>query len=237
MTITITNAVLKALQARAEAAQEHYEAQERALRRADGQPVYGEAETRDRLGALRAERTAAMRQIQEEAGAVRAAARAEIERVENADPLAALSAEELAVANARRPFALDAADGLDRGDLLARLRSVLAGGDRGEIGAYLAAGSHARGRFLERRRDAAERNAGTPAARASVTTYTPFDGVLGEMRAALVGAGEVEGIEAAREREQEAMGVELLAGNLKDGARTSAAAWANRSVGTPGRVA
>ena len=237
MTIVIVNAVLKDLQARAEAAQERYEAQERMLYRADGQPIYGEAEMRDRLGALRAERTAAMRQIQQEAVAVREAARAEAERIENADPLAALTAEELATANARRPFALDAAEGLDRGDLIARLRSVLAGGDRGEIGAYLAAGSRARGRIIERRRDRAGRAGGTPAARASVRDYTPLDGVLSEMRAALVGDGEAAGLEAARTREREAMSVELMAGNLTVGAMSSAEAWAARTVNPRSGVA
>jgi hypothetical protein len=209
----INDARLKVLQARAEAAQSRFETQERTLYRADGERVYGAAEHEERLRTLRAERTAELREVQEEARQVGEDARAEIERVENADPLASLSAQELTVANARRDFALDAADSLGAEDLEKRLRSVLAGGDRGEIGAYFAAGSRARGRIIERRRDRAEENARTPAARASVNTFTALDGVLSEMRQVLVGDETAE-IEAARALQQEAVSVELQAATL-----------------------
>lgn len=227
----IKDAKMKALQARAEAAQSRYEAGERALYRADGERVYGEAEHEERMRALQTERAESCREVQREASQVGLAARTEIENAENADPSATLTDAELARANARRPLAIDAAEGLEVGDLQKRLRSVLAGGDRAEIAAYLAAGERRRRQIIEHRRDAAEGNAATPAARASVSTLTPLEETLGEMREVLGGGGRPATIEAARTRQQEAMTVELLAGNLQVGVRSAAQAHARRNYG------
>lgn len=220
----IKDSKLKALQARAERAQSHFETHERMLYRNDGQPVYGEAEMNERLRALRSERTAELRQVQEEVREIGEAAAAEISNVESRDPAELLTAEEIATAGARRLFAQDAAASLDTEALVARLRSVLAGGDKGAIFAHLSAGEGRRGQIIERRRDRAEQAGGTPAARASVSTFTPLDEVLSEMREVLDGGRSQGVIEAARSRQQEAVSVEMLAANLTVGARSASEA-------------
>lgn len=231
----IKDAKMKALQARAEAAQSRYEEDERALYRADGERVYGEAEHEERMNALRAERARSCREVQEEASQIGLAARTEIENAENADPSATLTDAELARANARRPLAIDAAEGLDVGDLKKRLLSVLAAGDRAEIAAYLAAGERRRRQIIEHRSDADAEGAGTPAARAAVSKFTFLDETLEKMREVLSGGGRSATIEAARARQQEAMTVELLAGNLQVGARSAARAHALRNYGPGSR--
>lgn len=227
----IKDGKLKALQAKAEAAQSAFEATEQQLYRGDGARVYGDAEHEERLRTLRSERTAELRGIQEEASQIGEAARAEITNVENRDPAELATSDELAAATARRPFAQDASASLDVKGLIARLRSVLATGDRGAVLAWLAAGEGRRGQIIERRRDEAEDSAGTPAARASVSKFTPLDEILQEMRGVLDGGKSVSAIEAARSRESEAVAVELLAGNLTVGARRSSEAHGLRNYG------
>jgi hypothetical protein len=121
------------LRALIEKAVEDFERARAALHRSDGQPLYGEAETRDRLRELESERNRALTEAERGAREVREEAGREIEWVENADPLASLTPEELAAANARRALALDSAEAMDAEDLEKRLRSVLAGGNRAEI--------------------------------------------------------------------------------------------------------
>jgi hypothetical protein len=77
-----------------------------------------------------------LRRISEDHGRGEAA-RSEILTIENADPLASLTADGLERANRRRAFALDSCEVLGIEELEKKLRSVLTGGDKGEIAAYL----------------------------------------------------------------------------------------------------
>ena len=58
----------KQIREKAEAAQAAFERNEKALYRADGEPIYGEAEMRERLAALKAERRRVCQEAAEEAG-------------------------------------------------------------------------------------------------------------------------------------------------------------------------
>lgn len=214
----MTNELTRGLLKRAEAAQETFEKGERALYRKDGKRIYRDEEHSERLRNLRAERREACTRVLNEAREVALEADQEIENARNRDPLASLTTEELERANARRAFALDASETLDTGGLESRLRSVLAGGDRSEIGAYFVAGSRRRREILDRSRQTA-RGANTPA----------LNAVLQEMHEALDGGRTSTIVETARLRKEEAFIVEQLAGNLKTGARSYAEAWARRT--------
>lgn len=69
-----------------------------------------------------------------------------------------------------------------------------------------------------------------PPGRAGASSATDLDGVLAEMRKVLDPNAEAE-IEAAKERKQKAIQLQVLAGNLQQGARSSAQAYINRAYG------
>jgi hypothetical protein len=215
------NETIKNLKARAEHAQAKFEADKATLYRADGAPVYGDQEHKERLGALTQERNATLRQIEEDAQAERATLDTKLLNIKNRDAAGLLTSEELANANDRRAFAHDAAETLGVEELALRLRSVQAAGDKGVIFAYLS-GAERRQREIVRTRSTGTNGTGS--------STTELDGVISEMRKALDPHAEAE-IESAASAQEEAMGVELLAANLKHGARTSAEAYVNRQYG------
>jgi len=219
--MTIKADRLKTLKSQAERAQATVEADKATLYRGDGAPVYGDQEHKERLGALTQERNAKLRQIEEEARAERATLDTKAANIKNRDAAGLLTSEELANANDRRAFAQDAAETLGVEELALRLRSVQASGDKGVIFAYLSA--------AERRRREIVRSRPT-GTNGTASTTTELDGVVSEMRKALDPHAEAE-IESAKSAQEEAMGVELLAANLKHGARTSAEAYVNRQYG------
>jgi hypothetical protein len=215
MTETIKN-----LKARAERAQAKFEADKATLYRGDGAPVYGDQEHKERLGALTQERNATLRQIEEDARTERATLDTKAANIKNRDAAGLLTSEELANANDRRAFAQDAAETLGVEELALRLQSVQASGDKGVIFAHLSAAERRQREIIR------SRPTGTNGTVSSFAT-TELDGVISEMRKALDPHAEVE-IESAKSAQEEAIEVELLAANLKHGARTSAGAYVNR---------
>ncbi len=190
------------LKARAERARRTFEESRAKLFRADGKTkIFGDAEHAERLSALRAERNRALGEV--EAGLREAfrEANAQLTNLEHRDPTELLSPQELALANQKRGFALDAAEALDTGALVRRLEAVLAGGEKGSIFAYWMGGQKRRERILERRRENARRASDHPfESAAQIPNTTELDDVLGRMHEALDGGRTAAAIEAARER-------------------------------------
>ncbi len=213
------------LKVRAENAQEKFEADKATLYRGDGSQLYSDDEHKERLGAFTRERNEVLKQVEEDVRAERVSLEEKIAHIKNRDAAELLSGEELRSANDRRAFALDAVQTLGAEELVGRLRSVLATGDKGAIFAYLNAGER-------KRRELANSRPGTPGAASS----GELGSVLAEMRKALDPEAEAE-ITAAKERQEQSIQVELLAGNLKYGVRDSVSAYLARAYAdVPERV-
>ncbi|MDP9477280.1 MAG: hypothetical protein M3R38_16635 [Actinomycetota bacterium] len=218
----IKNVRLRELQGKAEAAGRRFEEGKKRLYK-NGKQLFSDEVHREELDKLARERNAVLFEVEEEARELRAGAVATLERVEHADPAALLSDEELSRANARRGFANDQADSLRVEDLLKRLSSVLHGGDRAAIFAYLLAGQRRRQAILERRRERSGSFASGPgpgvppsgATAAGSSGGTPLDGVLEEMHKALGGEKLEAELEAARVIGQEAFEVEFAAADIR----------------------
>ncbi len=106
------------------------EYEESKLYRADGTKLYSDEEHASREADIKRRFRAAMDAIDEEAETLITAAEESLLVAENADPTDALTTEELASANARRPFVSDEVFTLPMEKLVARCRAVLAQGDR-----------------------------------------------------------------------------------------------------------
>jgi hypothetical protein len=106
------------------------EYEEGQLYRNDGSRLYSDEEHAEREGDIKRRFNAAMDELDEEIGSKIAAAEESLLVTENADPTDSLTTEELASANARRPFVSDEVLTLPLDKLEARCRAVLAQGDR-----------------------------------------------------------------------------------------------------------
>ena len=212
------------LKVRAEDAQKRYEEGEKRLFSSDGSKLYSDDVHREEIGKLGAERNRELEEVEELIREERAAASARVENAKNADPTELLTADELARANAKRAFAIDDAEALDAEAFGKRLKSVLAGGDKGAIFAYWMAGQRKQGQMREQR-------AGDDAPGRYSSNSTPLDGMLQEMRERLDGGQTRESIEASENAESNAIDVEMLASSLKYGVRTPAEAYMRRAYG------
>ena len=206
---------MEQLRTRAEAAATRFKEGKAELYRPDGTPWYSEDAHRERLEALAVERDEALDGIIKAAAAERVAAENETKLARYADPVTCLTDEELVRANARRAFALDAAETLPIGELVRRLESVRASGDRANAFAYWSA--------AEKRRRGLGETAGSE--------HTALGGALRDLRAFLQGESRRDVAERAGERAREAMGLELFASSLKRGSRNAAGAYAAESYG------
>lgn len=194
--MTIIGGRLGDLRVRAEAAVEAFEAGSRSLHRPDGSRLYSDGEHADRESALKRERDAVLAEVEEETRSAIEAAAARISNLENRDPLELLSDGELDRANRLRAFALDEALTLGVEDLVGRLESVLAGGDRGAIFAHWMGARRRREAIIERERT---RSAEDPRpANPEYRSGTELDGVLDRMRAALDAGRTAADIEEVR---------------------------------------
>ena len=146
------------------------------------------------------------------------------EHIKNRDAAELLGADELQVANDRRAFALDAAQTLGVEELIGRLRSVLSGGDKGAILAYCSAEERRRREIVQSRPDSAP---GRP-----VGSSTELDGVLAEMREVLDPGADVE-IQATREKKDQAVKIQVLAGSLQQGGRTPLEVYQRQAYSVP----
>lgn len=234
MTEQIRNERLRTLKAKAERAGRKFEEGKQHLFQRGGSKLFAEDVHRRRLEELARERNAVLFEVEEECRQIRAGAAGVLERVQNADPAELLTDEELARANARRAFAIDAAETLPEEVLVERLRSVLAGGDRAVVFAYWMGGLRRREAILERRRERAEARAGSPAAAQPVARGTRLDQVLEEMETALGGEEREAELAAARALGEESMDVEGVANSLRYEGRSPAQMYALRNYAVPG---
>jgi hypothetical protein len=106
------------------------EYEESQLYRGDGTKLYSDEEHAEREADIRRRFRAAMDEVDGKIETKVAAAEESLLVAENADPTDALTSEELASANARRPFVSDEVFTLPLDKLEARCRAVLAQGDR-----------------------------------------------------------------------------------------------------------
>jgi hypothetical protein len=106
------------------------EQEESKLYRADGTKLYADDEHATREADIRRRFRSAMDEIDAEIEGMVAAAEESLLVAENADPTDALTTEELASANARRPFVSDEVFTMPLEKLVERCRAVLAQGDR-----------------------------------------------------------------------------------------------------------
>jgi hypothetical protein len=201
---------LERLRERAEAIREEFERARTGLFGSDREPKLGPTAHRERLAALERERDEQLDQLMGELRDAVEEARRVVSGFEDGDPASLIDPEELAAAAARKPFAEDDVWALDEEGLEAKLRAVLAGGNRSSIFAYWRA-ALARHDSLGSPRD--------------------LEPVLGEMRNALAGADRLAEVEQARATVEEAVSVELLLGNLRRGATSAGGAWLNRRFG------
>ena len=118
---------------RADAAQRAYEEGRSKLYRSDGEKRYSDAEHGERERAFRKERDEALKTLGDAANAERVKAESGAEAAQHQDLTAFLTLEELAAANARQVFVFEEVKGMREEQLLARLGSVLAKGDRVSI--------------------------------------------------------------------------------------------------------
>ena len=175
---------LRELKARAEAARGRYETERERLFRPDGSRVFADAEHRDRLSALRAERNEALGAIEEETERALNDARGDIEALENASMLTHLkNSEAVAQANAAFPLAVADLRGLgNREERIKRLQSIRrAGDDPTRVVFALAARAEA-------------------SSRAGLAEEPTLRGVLAEMEAAVAGEGHRQKLADANER-------------------------------------
>jgi hypothetical protein len=109
---------------------ERYEKATAELYRSDGTKLYSDEEHAERERAIRSEFKAAVDAIEQDVDSLIAAAKESLLIAESSDPTDALTTEELASANARRPFVSDEVFTLPMEKLVDRCRAVLAQGDR-----------------------------------------------------------------------------------------------------------
>ena len=114
---------------RIEAAASRFAAARDKLHRPDGSPVWGPEEHKERLNALVAEFDAAARPIHDDAEQDEAAGRVAFEALAGADPIDALTPDELARANGLRPFVAEECAESPVHQLLPRMRAALASKD------------------------------------------------------------------------------------------------------------
>lgn len=152
MTERLQDSKAKALWNKVDAADKVFE-EERSLLYRDGRKLYSDEEHDEREGALRAERNRTARAVEEEVEQVAAEARQELVILQNEDPSRLLSTEELQSASARREFVNDDVMALSETDLVSRLGSVLASGDRASMYLFWQAGRRKKAEIVEGRRE------------------------------------------------------------------------------------
>jgi hypothetical protein len=197
-------------------AKEHEESQ---LYRGDGTKLYSEDEHAERMADIKRRFRAAMDEIDEEVEATVAAAEETLLVAENADPTDALTTEELASANARRPFVSDEVFTLPLEKLVARCKAVLAQGDHVSMFLYALYGGQRAGLtgdempYSPRYAISADEGPGSPG-----EDTIELSEVVSELRRKVSPDGEKK-IEAARAKLDEAGGLKDYAYMLRRGAK------------------
>jgi len=149
--MTIQDAKAKTLWNKADAADKAFEEARAGLYRPDGTKFYSDQEHKEREARLRTERNKTARDVEQEVEQAMAEARQELEHLQNEDPSRLLNATELESANARRALVADDVTALSEGELVSRLESVLASGDRASQFLFWQAGRRKKAEIAERR--------------------------------------------------------------------------------------
>ena len=198
----------KQIREKAEVAQAAFERNEKALYRADGEPVYGETEMKERLDTLKAERRRVCKEAGETAERETQEARAKVSALEHRDTTSLLSTEEITAAAARKPFIEDALAGIRDEALLERLRSVRESTDRPGMYVHL---------------QAAHKRAAT-----GEGAKLMLQEEIGRLEAALFGESAGRELKEAQERLAAFEEAGLLSLRLQDGARSASEAFSAR---------
>ena len=198
--------IAKEIREKAEAAQAAFEQNEKSLYRADGEPIYGEAEMKERIGALKAERRRVCQEAAKKAETEAQEARAKVSALEHRDTTALLSTEEIAAAAARKSFIEDTLAGIRDEVLLERLRSVRESGDRPGMYVHLQAANK----------------------RTGEGSKLMLKEEIGRLEAALFGETAVRELQEAKERLAAFEEAGLLSLRLQDGARSASEAFNTR---------
>jgi hypothetical protein len=222
------------LKRRAEQAQNDFERAYAQLFRdtAQQEKRYSDKEHRECLHTLDQERAHKLDAVIEELHREVSVAEKDLAVLEDGDPTALVSSTELSTAAAKKPFVDDEVWALPEGGLTGKLRAVLDGGDKASIFAYWRTGSARLQAILE----ALSASTGVTGGTAEVLGPQDLREVLDEMRRYLAGPERLAKAEKARQKTKGAVEVELLASNLKVGARSAAEAWGKRELESWGRV-
>jgi hypothetical protein len=210
----LQDAKAKALWNKADAADKHFE-EERSLLYRDGKKLYSDEEHGEQEAALRAERKRTARDVEQEVEQAMAETRQELENLQNQDPSQLLNATELESANSRRALINDDVAALSEGELVSRLKSVLASGDRASQFLFWQAARRKKAEIVERR---GEQPYELNQALASLQT-----GLRGLSHNGRVTAGEL--------RLDELRQAQTLAWSLQRGGRSVSAVYAKQAYG------
>lgn len=141
---------LKELEQRARNARQNFEVAQGKLYRGDGEPIYAEAEMKERIRELRSRRNQELDAVEQAVEEKRLEASDNLQSLEDGSPVAWLSAEELEHAAPRQAVIAADVASLDTDALRQRLRGVAHSGERSsQLGYYLAARGRAKSGDLE----------------------------------------------------------------------------------------
>lgn len=222
---------MSGLKDRAENAHKRYEEAEKKLHRADGSRLYADAEHEERVGALRGELVAELREVEEVAGEEIAAAEGALANLDASDPTTLLAPDELTTAELRRVFVNEDVAGLSERDLEVRLRSVLASGDRPSMFCHMLAGRRRAGEITRGRQEELRRR-GLPTSAAAPSSGV--DDALEALERALTGPKRAGEVEAVERRATDAREARALAWSLKRGGRNVGEVYGRGAYGDVG---
>lgn len=211
----LQDAKAQALWNKADNADKHFEEERARLFRPDGTKLYSDDEYEEQEGTLRAERNSIARAVEQEVEEVAAEARQELVNLQNEDPSQLLNTTELESASARREFVNDDVMALSETDLVSRLGSVLASGDRASMYLFWQAGRRKKAEIAERRGE------------------QPFqlNQVLDSLQTALRGPSHKGRVTSVEQRLDELRQAQTLAWSLQRGGRTVGAVYAKQAYG------
>lgn len=214
MTEQLQDSKARALWNKADAADKAFE-EERSLLYRDGRKLYSDEEHDEREGALRAERNRVARDTEKEVEQSAAETRQELEHLQNEDPSRLLSTEELQSASARREFVNDDVAALSETDLVSRLGSVLASGDRASMYLFWQSGRRKKAEIVESLGE------------------QPYElnQALGDLQTALRGPSHTKRVGAVEQRLDDLRQAQTLAWSLQRGGRSVSAVYSRTAYG------
>lgn len=205
----------KALWNRADAADKNYQEEQARLYRPDGTKFYSDAEHKEQEARLQTERLRTARAVEEEVERAMAETRQQLEHLQNEDPSQLLNATELESANARRALVADDVSALSEGELVSRLKSVLASGDRATQFLFWQAGRRKKAEIVESRGE------------------QPFElgQVLENIQTALRGRSHTKRVAEVDQRLDDLRQAQTLAWSLQRGGRSAGAVYSRQAYG------